>query len=298
VGCALLGVLLLLLVAEGAMRLCLGNNAVGRLMKFDRNDLPCVILKKNARVTHTGLFKKISPVVHAVNRYGYRGPARPPRATASVRRIVVVGDSFTFCPGVAEKRDYPSRLEFHLNQRGDTNTEVLNFGVPSHNLAELEAHLMTDAVRFSPDVVLMQITQNDFSPTVCQLTQHWSESTFSLLHHLYLGRVVFAEMLAATQRYESPQEERLAALDRFALSVQRIASEHGALARIISFDEPVTCSDNCLEHLFEKHELPYWPFPEQLRAHLHRDMGHLDETGCDLYARELANWLHSLDEAS
>ena len=166
-GFVLFGVLLLLLTVEGALRLFLGNNAIGKLLEFNRDVLPCVSLEKNTEVVHTGLFKKIPPVVHTVNRYGYRGATRPPIAGASIRRIIVVGDSFTFCPGVAENHDYPSRLELHLNQIGKTPTEVLNFGVPSHNLAEVQAHFIKDALRFAPNIVILQITQNDFSPTIC-----------------------------------------------------------------------------------------------------------------------------------
>lgn len=287
------GVALILVMAalEGILRLLWGNNALGRLLLFDHNQNPCVALRPDSEVVHTGLLKKIHPVRQRVNRFGYRGPARPPAKTAGVFRIIVVGDSFTFCPGVEEGQDYPTRLEYDLEELLGRPVEVLNFGVPSHNLTELEAHFAGQALRFAPDAVILQITQNDFSPSMCDMIGGLSTFRQWLLHHSFLARFEFIEYVGLTQKYVTPVEERLSALATFANRAATLAARQNIALFVTSFDEPVTCPTDCVGDLFRARNLPYLPFPKELHSHLNLDMGHLDAEGCDRYGRFLAEWL-------
>ena len=90
------------------------------------------------------------------NHLGFRereiGPPSPDRY-----RIVIVGDSLTWGQGI-EERDRASNL---LQDYLGPNYEVLNFGIPGNNLPE-HLQVLEQALRFSPDFVLLQLYINDF----------------------------------------------------------------------------------------------------------------------------------------
>lgn len=276
------------ILAEGGLRLFFGNNHLGRLLNVDDHAPLCLTLKPKSTVTHTGILRRIPAVLHSVNAYGYRGDPRPPTKPVPVFRIVVVGDSFTFCPGVAEGRDYPAQLERVLSQSMDRPVQVLNFGVPSYNLEQVEAAFRERALRFEPDLVILQIAQNDFAVSVCEMFRLLGPF-HQLIHYSYLARYAFAMVIISTQDYETPNDERLAGMNRFAKNVGDMAKRKQIGLLITSFDEPVDCDGGgpCLAPVFAKRHIPYFPFPENVRTYLTLDMGHLNEEGCLRYARAL-----------
>lgn len=77
-------------------------------------------------------------------------------------RIIVLGDSFTEGAGVPKDRTFPSVLERLLNaKQGPTRYEVLNFGQRGSNTRE-EIELFKKVGRkLSPDIVILQYTDND-----------------------------------------------------------------------------------------------------------------------------------------
>ncbi len=284
------------LIIEVALRLTLGNNDLGKLLYYQHDSLPCTRLKPGTEVIHSGVFKKIRPQVHKINQYGYRGKPRGPKKSKDVFRIIIVGDSFTFCPGVPEGADYPARIENHLHQSKGGNVEVLNFGVPSHNLLEVQAH-GDETIEFQPDLVVFQIAQNDFSPTMCALLGEQSKFRHWLLYNSYLFRLGFGFYLISTQDYEISNDIRMSKLEQFATDVAAFRKRHGIDAAVTSFDEPVQCEQmtakGCLGPIFNKYFIPYVIFPENLRSYLNLDVGHLNEEGSDLYAAFLADWLRN-----
>jgi lysophospholipase L1-like esterase len=95
-----------------------------------------------------------------VNSLGYRGPEVPPKGDRY--RIAVVGDSITWGIGLDEDQRFSNVLQRSLG----TAYEVLNLGIPGHNMPE---HLQTlgYALSLSPDFVLLQLYTNDFeTPTM------------------------------------------------------------------------------------------------------------------------------------
>ncbi len=75
-------------------------------------------------------------------------------------RILFLGDSFTF--GMVPLEDlYTRRVEQKLTERGVTGVEVISMGVGSWGTdQELEA-LRIEGVKYDPDVVIYQFTEND-----------------------------------------------------------------------------------------------------------------------------------------
>jgi lysophospholipase L1-like esterase len=91
-----------------------------------------------------------------VNSLGFR--EREIAAKSSNRyRIAIVGDSFTFGQGIEERERFSNVLEASLGPR----YEVLNFGVPGNDLPE-HVEVLGQALRVSPDFVLLQLYINDF----------------------------------------------------------------------------------------------------------------------------------------
>lgn len=99
---------------------------------------------------------------HAVDlRYNslqFRDREPPPR-TPGVRRVAVLGDSFTEGQGVKEEDAYPRVLERALNASGG-GWEVLNFGRRGADFPEIE-HAFDEALAHDPDVIVYGMLLND-----------------------------------------------------------------------------------------------------------------------------------------
>jgi len=83
------------------------------------------------------------------------GP-KPP----GVRRVMVLGDSFTEGQGVKEADTYPRRLEALLNAAGTDRWEVRNCGRRATDFPDLYA-LFEQILPFAPDVIVYGMVLND-----------------------------------------------------------------------------------------------------------------------------------------
>jgi hypothetical protein len=72
------------------------------------------------------------------------------------RRILVLGDSFTFGAEVADDDTYSHYLESHLR-----NTEVLNFGVQGYAHDQMLLYLKEEGLKYHPDIVILGFTYID-----------------------------------------------------------------------------------------------------------------------------------------
>jgi hypothetical protein len=90
-----------------------------------------------------------------INALGLRGPERSYAKPAGVRRIMVLGDSFTEAVQVAEQDSAVHRLEAALNARGPDRYEVLNAGVGGWGTGQGLVYLRDEGYRFEPDVVVV-----------------------------------------------------------------------------------------------------------------------------------------------
>jgi lysophospholipase L1-like esterase len=85
-------------------------------------------------------------------------PNRPWRPASDTRRVLFIGDSFTYGDGVRPEETFASRIGESMASKG---VEVLNHGLSGWNLDEaLNQYLTTSAV-FSPDTVVWVVLLND-----------------------------------------------------------------------------------------------------------------------------------------
>lgn len=85
------------------------------------------------------------------NSRGFRGKTEYEFArTSGKRRIIVLGDSFTFGEEVSDDETYSHDLESAL-----PNTEVLNLGVQGYGHDQMLLYLKEEGVKYHPDVVIV-----------------------------------------------------------------------------------------------------------------------------------------------
>jgi hypothetical protein len=119
------------------------------------------------------------------NRLGFREREFSVHAAAGVTRIALVGDSFTYAPGIAEADRISNRLERKLDATG-ASYEVLNFGQPGANFEEHLTNLRIALDSSHPDYVLLQLYLNDFDDPNDQRPR--PSQLGSVFHH-YLSRL-------------------------------------------------------------------------------------------------------------
>jgi hypothetical protein len=91
------------------------------------------------------------------NSLGLRGrQERPYENPAGVRRVVVLGDSFTFGEDVSDDETFCQRLEQLL-----PGTEVLNLGVHGYGHDQMLLYLREEGVKYRPDLVLLGFVHAD-----------------------------------------------------------------------------------------------------------------------------------------
>jgi len=98
------------------------------------------------------------------NSAGLRGPEVAPDKKANVKRIAVLGASWTMGSGVAAEDIYHAQLGELLNTDGDTRYEVLNFGLDQYSLGQIVATLEQKVPAYDPDLVIIALTY--FTPTI------------------------------------------------------------------------------------------------------------------------------------
>ena len=103
------------------------------------------------------------------NGLGLRGGEISEGRTPGRRRVLALGDSFTFGDAVEAEEAWPARLEAALNRGGSSSRwQVVNAGVPGHGTGQelLLARTLED--RLAPDVVVLGLTVvNDVLDNLC-----------------------------------------------------------------------------------------------------------------------------------
>lgn len=144
-----------LALAELAVRLVVGDDVVNRqnwtTMSYHINEGRELI--PNSR----------SPGVW-INSLGYRDDEFNRRKPPGCTRIIAVGDSVTFGPGLPVEQTFSRRLETKLNTRRPGYHEVINGGVPDTGLAETLRIFERRDLAIDPDIVLVGFYLNDSRP--------------------------------------------------------------------------------------------------------------------------------------
>ena len=143
-------------------------------------------------------------VVYHINAEGFRDHqtyldrAKPPET----KRILLLGDSFTYGEGVPYEATWGRTLERYLNQ-GEEKVEIVKAGIPAYDTRTCYLLLKELAAQYQPDMVLLGFLPNDLftnqslssettkaaSGALSQKQRSWS------FRDLELHGVVFAERL-------------------------------------------------------------------------------------------------------
>jgi hypothetical protein len=92
------------------------------------------------------------------NSRGIRGSKEyAPGRTARTRRIVVLGDSFTFGEGVDDDATFPAQLQARLGP----GFEVINLGVHGYGHDQMLIRLREEGLRYAPDLVVLGYYADD-----------------------------------------------------------------------------------------------------------------------------------------
>lgn len=95
---------------------------------------------------------------------GSREYTAEPRA--GTRRVLCVGDSFTFGAGLRDEETMPARLEAALNGDGAARWEVLNLGVEGYGTDQQWLYLAERGLRYTPAIVVLSFFELDLERNV------------------------------------------------------------------------------------------------------------------------------------
>jgi hypothetical protein len=101
----------------------------------------------------------------SINRLGFRGPEFPIRRTPGVKRIAVLGNSFTYGWGVDFEQTWPYRLEKGLTASG-VPVEVANLSRPAATGLEMKDIAARAIPLLKPDLIIISVLQGGVLTTL------------------------------------------------------------------------------------------------------------------------------------
>jgi len=119
-------------------------------------------LKPNALHTHKS---DEFNVVYRINKLGYRGKTYKKIKPPGMFRIVLIGDSHGFGWGIDEDKNIFATI---LDQRL-SGVELINLSVPGYGTDQEFLRLKKEGLEYQPDLVILQITENDFTEIMSPL---------------------------------------------------------------------------------------------------------------------------------
>ena len=119
--------------------------------------------KPNASGTLTGSVDTARTFAYRTNAHGLRDRDRSTKQ-AGTKRVLVLGDSYTWGYAVAEHEAYPQAAERKLAERGRADIEVINAGVPDYNTRQERQLLAQLMPIYQPDAVFLAYVVNDAEP--------------------------------------------------------------------------------------------------------------------------------------
>jgi hypothetical protein len=151
----LLGFIVVILALEAELRI---------YELFDKNrGLKNCMGEANKKYHHAfkpnSRFRLISPknneynVSVRINNYGFRGEDTTLEKKPGVKRILAIGDSFTFGVGAEESETIPYLIEKYLKDKGQS-VEVINAGIGGSSPLSNYLKARDEYLEFSPDLVI------------------------------------------------------------------------------------------------------------------------------------------------
>ncbi len=99
-------------------------------------------------------------VLAHTNRYGFRGRDFDIEKSRGLKRIFLVGDSFTFGVGCQDEETVAVLLQNLLSSKNQS-FEIINAGIPSYSPLTHYIKLRDDIPKFKPDLVVMLLDFSD-----------------------------------------------------------------------------------------------------------------------------------------
>lgn len=150
------------------------------------------VLRPNSRIVFRGLKEPLErPVVWRINAQGLR--AERDMVDTKRYRILTYGDSQTFGWLVDIQHTFQKQMESK-----DPRVEVVNMGIPGFNVAQVAEHLIRTASRFSPDLIVYAINNNDTDDAIRPL---------SSLRHSRLSQWLYLAYQTYIAEVEQPQRQ-------------------------------------------------------------------------------------------
>ncbi|MCU0611479.1 MAG: hypothetical protein MUE60_06780 [Candidatus Eisenbacteria bacterium] len=221
IGLAVTSFLVVLVLAEGALRVRHGSPAPAPAPSPYRTAtslgsrlIPGADMEFLFESTHT-------PVRVTINQHGLRGPA--PRMSPSAKRVLFLGDSVTFGYGVEEESTFVGRVREEW-RRSLSDREAVNGGIEDAGIVEERILLEEIGAEIAPASVILCFYPNDSRPPVGFSQEYLLEDRVdrwlrthpavlarsrlaSFLHFRYRG------LLARLHLYNSPIPARFAWID-------------------------------------------------------------------------------------
>ncbi|MBI3942251.1 MAG: hypothetical protein HY326_04495 [Chloroflexi bacterium] len=121
----------------------------------------------NMRVQYAGADPILNPEYQAqieINSRGLRGPEYPFQPPDQVKRILVLGDSYTEAFQVPFQDTYVNVLQNELNKKGNSpQFEVINAGIGGVGTANELLLWRREGINYHPNLVVLQFFFNDIS---------------------------------------------------------------------------------------------------------------------------------------
>ena len=122
----------------------------------------------NMRIPKT-IFHTNSKGIRGVSEYAYQ-------KQATKKRILILGDSFTFGIGVSDNETYPYYME-----KMSSGLEVLNFGVSGYGHDQMLLYLKEAGIRYKPDIVILGFVYSDLSRNMLKFNNKYPKPKFVLV---------------------------------------------------------------------------------------------------------------------
>ena len=158
-GLAAAGVLIALLIAEGALRIWdppISRPRIGSYAAYSEDY--GWMNRPGAEGWQVDIRYHIR-----LNRFGHRGGDYPEKKPEGEFRILGLGDSFAFGWGVAEEDTFLKVVERRLRAAG-RRVRVMNAAVPAWHSSQSLHYLLREGLRFEPDLVVMSFFMDDVFP--------------------------------------------------------------------------------------------------------------------------------------
>jgi hypothetical protein len=108
-----------------------------------------------------GTFNERNAMIYHTNNYGFRGPDIHIEKSSGTKRLVLLGDSFTFGEGVKWEDAFPHHVARLVQESTSTKTEVLDMATSAWTTLDEVHYLEQMGVKFSPDLVVVVFVLND-----------------------------------------------------------------------------------------------------------------------------------------